>query len=307
MQSKYKAFETVGDLIAIIPRTVVENISWRIEFHKMLAKDKSLQKVFWKFMEQDLQLFFDCVAWTLDPRRPVGKQNYPFILRPQQIPVVHKINENIKIGRAVGINKTRDEGASEIVAKIFSVWCMLYENVSFILGSDKKEDVDESGDDYTLFSKVDNVFNNLPSWMGFKYQSDGGCIKRKDMLLRIEKTSSTIKGETTNENFSAGKRATAMVLDEFGRIRKSIADSIEGTVHAVTDCVIYSSTHWLGQNHPFNIALKKNTTDVIELLWYDNVEKNVGCYRSPAKGIVELLDIPYYKKNCPELFDYAEN
>ena len=312
MQNKYKAFETASDLINTIPRTVKENVEWRIDFHKMVAKDKSLQKVFWKFCREDLQVLFDSTFWTLDPRKGWGLQNQPFILRPQQIPAVHKINKNIIdsqnsiVPKDVGINKTRDEGASEIVAKIFSAWTMLYERVSFILGSDKKEDVDNQGNDFTLFAKVDNVFQNLPSWMGFKYKDDGGCVKRKDMLLRVERNNSAIIGETTNENFSAGSRATAMVLDEFGRIRKSVAESIEGTVHAVTNWVIYSSTHWLGQNHTFNICLNKKTTDVIELLWHQNPQKAEGLYKSPKVGQIQLLDVAYYERNYPGLFKYVD-
>jgi hypothetical protein len=299
-------FDDVQSLIDAVPRTVLENIEFRMDFHTMLAKDKKLQKVFWNFCREDLQVLFDTTFWTLNPRKPWGKQNQPFILRPQQIPVVHRINENIRTGRDTGINKTRDEGASEICTKIFSAWVMLYERVSFILGSDKKEDVDNIGNDYTLFAKVDNVFQHLPSWMDFKYQSNGGCIKRKDMLLRVGRNNSAIIGETTNENFSAGSRATAMVLDEFGRIHKSVADSIEGTVHAVTNCVIYSSTHWLGQNHTFNVCLNKTTTDTVELLWYQNPEKAEGLYESPAKGRIKLVDMPYYQKKMSGLIGHLD-
>lgn len=299
----YSMFNDVASLIKAIPRTTLENIDWRIKFHSMLAKDKVLQKVFWNFCREDLQVLFDTTFWTLNPRKPWGQQNQPFILRPQQIPVVHRIDRNIREGRDTGINKTRDEGASEICAKIFAAWTMLYERVSFILGSDKKEDVDNIGNDYTLFAKVDNVFQNLPTWMDFQYETDGGCVKRKDMLLRILRNNSAIVGETTNENFSAGSRATAMVLDEFGRIRKSVADSIEGTVHAVTNCVIYSSTHWLGQNHTFNVCLTKDTTDVVELLWHQNPEKAEGLYESNSKGRIKLLDKKYYERNMPDLME----
>lgn len=310
--SKYSSFNSVPGFIKTIPRDIPGNLQFRIDLHKMLAADKVAQQVFWAMCKQDLQILFDCVFWTLNPRRPWGQQNQPFILRPQQIPTVHLIDRKIKeslesiIPQDVGIDKTRDEGASEICAKICSAWCMLYERVSFILGSDKKEDVDNIGNDFTLFAKVDNVFEHLPSWMGFKYQTEGGCVKRKDMLLRVEKNNSAIIGETTNENFSAGSRATAMVLDEFGRIRKSVAESIEGTVHAVTNCVIYSSTHWLGQNHTFNNCLNKETTDVIKLMWHQNPEKAAGLYHSPVVGTVVIDDIEYYRKLVPEVFDVIE-
>jgi hypothetical protein len=299
-----KQLETAQDFIKLIPRTIQENIKFRLKLHKLLSKDKGFQKTYWKWCREDLQVLFDTSFWTMNPRKPWGHQNQPFILRPQQIPAVHKINNNLIKSQTsiepcdVGINKTRDEGASEICAKIFAAWVMLYKNVSFILGSDKKEDVDNIGNDYTLFAKVDNVFNHLPSWMNMKWENQGGPVKRKDMLLRVKTNESAIIGETTNENFSAGSRATAMVLDEFGRIRKSVADSIEGTVHAVTNCVIYSSTHWLGRNHTFNQCLNKETTDVVELLWHQNPEKAEGLYRTPEPGIITIDDIEYYRKKC---------
>lgn len=301
---KFSLLDSAEECIKAIPRNPYENVLWRPKFHKLFVNDKKAQNVFWELCKQDLQVLFDTTFTTLDPRKPWGEQNQPFILRiPKQIEAVHLINNNIKNGKDVGINKTRDEGASEICAKIFAAWCMLYERVSFILGSDKKEDVDNQGNDFTLFAKVDNVFQNLPSWMDFKYETDGGCIKRKDMLLRVKRNNSAIIGETTNENFSAGSRATAMVLDEFGRIRKSIADSIEGTVHAVTNCVIYSSTHWLGQNHTFNLCINKKTTDMVELLWHQNPEKAAGLYKSPQAGIIELVDVDYYKEQMPVLMN----
>lgn len=280
-------------------------MKFRDDLHTLLANDKGAQKVFWSFCKERKQILFDTCFWTLDPRLPFGKQNQPFILRPKQIEVVELLDWCITNGHDAGINKTRDEGASEIVCKLFSAWIMLYDHISFIVGSYKKEDVDKLGDDYTLFAKIDNVFEHLPSWMGIKYEKDGGCIYRKDMLIRNLARHSAIIGETTNENFSVGSRATAILLDEFGRIRKIVADSIEGTVHPITNCVIYNSTHWLGAGHPFNEALKKDTTRRIDLLWWENPEKAKGLYRSPEVGVVEIIDENYYRENYPDVLNYV--
>jgi len=293
--SQFKQFDTLDGFVDAVPRTLQENLQFRIDLHTLLAKDKKVQNVFWEMCKEKKQILFDTCFWTLDPRLPWGEQNQPFILRPKQIEVVDLLDWCITNGHDAGINKTRDEGASEIVCKLFSAWIMLYERVSFIVGSYKKEDVDKLGDDYTLFSKIDNVFEHLPSWMNLRYEKDGGSIYRKDMLIRNTIRNSAIIGETTNENFSAGSRSTAMLLDEFGRIRKSITDSIEGTVHPITNCIIYNSTHWLGPGHTFNI----------ELLWHQNPVKAKGLYRSPEVGAVELIDIDYYKKNHPEILQYA--
>lgn len=303
--NQFKQFDSLEGFIQGIPRTLQENLQFRIDLHTLLVKDKRAQNVFWEMCRENKQILFDTCFWTLDPRLPWGEQNQPFILRPKQIEVVRVLDWCITNGHDAGINKTRDEGASEIVCKLFTAWIMLYDHVSFIVGSYKKEDVDKLGDDYTLFAKIDNVFQYLPSWMNLKYEKDGGPIYRKDMLIRNTTRNSPIVGETTNENFSAGKRATAELLDEFGRIRKSITDAIEGTVHPVTNCIIYNSTHWLGENHTFNVCLNKETTKTIELLWHQNPVKAEGLYKSSEVGTVEIIDVDYYKKNHPGIFKYA--
>lgn len=303
----FKIFDSLDGFIKSVPRTVPENLQFRINLHTMLAKDPKMQEIFWAMCRENKQILFDTTFWTLNPQKPWGEQNQPFILRPKQIEAVAVLDDCIINGKDVGINKTRKQGATEIVTKLFAAWCILYDKVHFIVGSDKKEDVDQLGNDYTLMAKIDNAFEYLPSWMGFAYNrySPNVKIQRKDMLIRIMEKESTIVGDTTNENFSASKRATAIMLDEFGRIRKSVAESIEGTVHDVSNCVIYTSTHWLGANHPFNLALQKETTERIDLMWYDNPEENVGLYSSPQSGVIKLWDTNYYQEKYPELLKYA--
>jgi hypothetical protein len=172
-----------------------------------------------------------------------------------------------------------------------------------MVGSRKEDLVDGQGDPYTLFAKIDFAFKTLPLWM--KPYTDS--IKRKEMQITVEATGSVIRGETTNESFSAGRRATAMFLDEFGRVDPRVAESIEGSVHDVTGCVIYGSTHWFGDNHAFAKALRKPTTKVVALPWWDNPNKRQGLYKSPDYDVIEIVDKEYYLSNYPEIFnDHSE-
>lgn len=295
---KIKIPDSAKGFYSTIPKNVKENIEWRVSLHKMLAIDKQAQQVYLQMCRDYIPLFFDSAAWTYNPWT---RFNFPFILRPAQIPAVEVLDWGIEAGHDIGINKSREEGASEICCKLFAAKTLLYEYVNFIIGSRKKELVDNFGDYYTLFAKIDNVFNCLPSWWkeisGYDPKNN-----RKDMLLTIPQNSSSIVGETTNESFSAGSRATALLLDEFGRVDAATATAIEGSVHDVAPCIIYSSTHWLGAGHCFNTCLSKATTTVVELLWYDNPTKNQGIYTSPKPGYIQLLDIDYYTKKYPKLF-----
>lgn len=303
MSKNTKIFDisTPKEFFALIPIGVKENISFRVELNKMLSVDKGLQVIFLQMVREYMPIFFNAIAWTYSPWT---RNNTPFILRPMQLPAVETLDWCIQTGHDAGINKSREEGASEICCKLFAANILLHEYVNFIVGSRKKELVDNHGDFYTLFSKVDNVFNCLPSWWlelcGYNPKNN-----RKDMLLTIPLNSSSIVGETTNESFSAGSRATALLLDEFGRVDAATATSIEGSVHDVSPTIIYSSTHWLGSGHCFAQALSKATTKVVELIWHQNPTKNQGLYTSPEPGEIELIDVEYYRQQHPKVLDYA--
>jgi len=126
-----KLFDTPEGFIKEIPRfinpdkNVYDNLDFRCDLHKKLAVDNGMQKVFWSFCKEKKQILFDTTFFTLNPQKPWGEQNQPFILRPAQIPAVDELDWCIANGHDAGINKTRKQGASEIVAKLFAAWCML--------------------------------------------------------------------------------------------------------------------------------------------------------------------------------------
>jgi len=273
----------------IIPKNEKENLDFRIKLHSLLAKEPELQKIYLELCRRYVPIMFATTFMTLNP---FDRINHLFIPRPKQIKVITELDKAIHEQRDFGIEKSREEGATEIVCKTFAAWCILYELCNFVVGSRNADLVDDLGKNYTLFAKLDNVIENLPSWFGLSQVKK--TIERKERMLKFVPTNSVIEGDTTNENFSAGGRGTGVFFDEFGRVRKAIADSIEGSIHDVAKCVIYGSTHWLGPNHTFNQCLQKETTHVETLMWWENPEKNKGFYTSPEAGKIKLLDKDYY-------------
>lgn len=283
-----------------IPKNVQENLYWRInEFTPVMVNDKEAQKLFFSLCLAKPQIFFNAVAFTLNPQMPPGKRNVPFILRPKQEVAVDVLVGGINNQYDIGIEKTRKEGATELVCKLFTLYTLLTPYSQFLVGSRKEELVDKTGNKYTLFAKIDHVIKCLPDWWK-------ATTERTHCHLDVKETESCIDGEATNENFGAGARATSIMLDEFGRVDRTIAESIEGSVHDVSECIIYTSTHWLGSHHPFNKALRKSTTTVVTLPWYDNPEKNYGLYKSPDIDKIQIIDIDYYRRLCPEVFNSLE-
>ncbi len=300
MREEFKRFDSLEGFIQSIPRTMQENLEFRIDLHTLCAKDTALQDLYLAMCLEAPQIAFDSMFWTYNPQKDPGERNQPFILRKAQIPAVSVLHDGMLNGYDVGLDKSRKMGASEMCAKLGLLHAILVPETHGIIGSRKKEYVDNKGDPTTLFAKIDYAISHLPGWL-----RDQIHIERKDMLLNILDTDSSVAGETTNESFSAGSRSTWMVLDEFGRVMKRAADAIEGSIHDVTNCVIYSSTHWYGAGHTFNAALMKPSTKVVRLMWFDAPDESLGLYMSPQPGFVELIDEEYYRKNHPGLFEYV--
>lgn len=277
----------------VIPMELGQNIQFRIELHKLLATDTQAQDVFVEMCRRYRPIIFSSTFWTYNPQKSPGYRNQPFILRPAQIKAVEKLSWCLEHERDAAINKNRKEGASEICCKFFAAGMLLDDDSHFIVGSRKKELVDNYGDPTTLFAKIDNVFNCLPQWW-LERCGYNPKLNRKDMVITVPSTNSSCAGETTNENFSAGSRGTILLLDEIGRVPKDVAEAIDGSVHDVADCVIYSSTHWLGRGHTFNQKLEDNTCEIINLMWYDNPEENHGLYTTSEAGEFTIVDKDYY-------------
>ena len=147
---------TPEDFIELIPRTIPENIVFRQELHSILAKDKAAQVDFLQMCYLKPQIAFDTAFWTFDPRQPHGLRNLPFILRiPKHIECVNTIKDAIDNEHTLIINKSRDEGATEMICKFFCLYWLLVGETMFLVGSRKEEFVDRTGDHKSLFHKIE--------------------------------------------------------------------------------------------------------------------------------------------------------
>ena len=236
--------------------------------------------------------------WTYNPRNKPGERNLPFILRPSQVDAVSHIADAIKYGNDLLIDKSRDEGATEIITKTFLLFWMLQEECALLVGSRKEEYVDHStmirsdftiaGDHKCLFHKFLYGLATLPAWLRPRFE-------KTHMQCVNPDNGSVLIGESTNENFGAGDRRTAILLDEFGRVDHKLAQNIRESVADVSDCVLYNSTHFYGRGHPFARLRFSGKCQVIVLPWWKNPEKMVGLYKSPEIDEIKILDKEYYK------------
>jgi len=229
-----------------------------------LSNDAAGRKQFLKACVEYPPIAFDSLFWIFCPRAEQGKRNAPFILRPQQVKAVLAIKEAIDEQKDLLINKSREEGASWIVAAMFFLYWLLVPDSLFLVASRKEELV---GNRNCLFYRFLYLNNTLPDWLKVK-----NALKTH-LHYENPNNGSTIDGESTNPNLGAGLRALAVMLDEFGRVEHSVAQSIRETISDVTGCAIYNSTHWYGRGHPFAKLLYSGKLEVVELPWYKNPAK----------------------------------
>lgn len=301
-----------------IPRGVKKNVEYRRRLHSKITKDEGLQKAFLELCFIMPEIAFNSCLWTFDPRQPAGLRNRPFILRPKQGLAVRVLKEAIdqssnNLCQDVSINKSREEGATEIIVKLLALYWTLCPESMFLIGSRKEDYVDRAGTDIInvtegnrvvgdhkcLFHKVLYAIAHMPLWMQPRWNKTHMHFENID-------NGSVIDGESTNENFGAGDRRLAILLDEFGRVDHSIAKNIRDTINDTSNCIIYNSTHFYGAGHPFNKIVKSKAIKTIILPWYENPEKNAGLYKSPDINEIEIVDIDYYRNICPEVFDSVE-
>ncbi len=305
-----KVLETPESFFAAIPKTLQENLEFRCTLHDLLTQDKGMQKVFLELCWADLKILFNSTYWVYDPQAHGGFRHKPFILWPNQEPIVDELDAAIKQQYDLALDKSRKEGATELICKVFLSHWLLSPEFQGLLGSRKAEFVDKGveiagnkviGLHKSLMHKVCYALVHLPAWMKPQFQ-------KTYMLLQNHLNGAVISGEATNENFAAGDRQTAILVDEFGRVDHSMALSISDTVHDTSDCVIFNSTQFYGTEHPYNQLLTQRLgrIKVVCLPWETNPYKGAGLYRSPDYDMIEIDDIDYYRNICPEAFNDIE-
>lgn len=301
-----KDFDTPQSFFAAIPKTVKENINFRIKLHSILANDSHLQKVYLNIVKEEPKAAFNSALWTYNPQLPAGCRNLPFILWPHQEQAIDDLHKANTEQYDIVVHKSRKEGATELIIKYIVLKWLIEPEFQALVGSEKADKVDRgvsfdsnynlSGLGNCLYTKLCYAVKTLPDWMKPK-------ILKTYMHLENLSNSSIIDGESTNVNFGVSDRRNLILVDEIGVIEPKIADSIISNLPDVCNCNIYNSTHKWGPAHPYNKLLTGGDIFVSRLMWYDNPTKNQGLYETPSTGIIIIKDIGYWKSRLPWAFE----
>jgi len=280
-----------------IPKDIRANIRWRSAVHKRVINDSSYASAIIDACSCDPLFFINGFAFTHDPRRePFSK--LPFILYPYQDDALKDILKAINEYDLL-IEKSRDMGASWLnLAAIF--WCWRFrKNTTFLLGSRVDDYVDKKGNPKALLWRFDFLLDNLPEWL--KPRGYNKNIHRSIGHIENPENGSVVDGEATTENFGAGDRRTAILLDEFARVKPALAYSIVSATGPVSNCRLFNSTPF-GSNNAF-CDLREINIKRLRLHWSLHPVKSRGLYTTGEDGKLKILISEGYPEDYEPTLD----
>lgn len=178
---------------------------------KKAENNPELQALLYERCKRDPVFWFNNFAYTFDPR--VEPSTLPFNLYPVQEWFVNILLEYMDKNQDFGLEKSRDVGASWIIALVFEYCWTFRKGWNFHIGSRKEEFVDKKGDISTLFEKIRFNLKKQPVWL----RPAGFEEKKHSLYMRLinPENGNSITGESSNADFARGGRYKAILFDEF--------------------------------------------------------------------------------------------
>jgi len=260
----------------------------RTRFLNSTDKDPAAQGDFRSLFASDLPLWLRMTGWTYAPKEvdastgrevPTKNPHKPFVLWPCQERAVSEILTGVTEGRDVVVRKSRDMGASWLLAAV-SAWGWLFHGWQSLLVSRVEDGVDRSGDPDSLFWKVDYLLESQPSWLlplpASQLLRRGGET-RQHMMLRHPLSNSTIAGQASTSHVGRGGRRTLVLFDEFAAM-----DDAEAAWRSAADCtacrIAVSTPLGAGTHYANLIRQSRSTGDprLVELLYTQHPAKGAG-------------------------------
>lgn len=220
---------------------------------------------------EDVLFWVNAFAYLYEPRPTMPITGLvPFITWPFQDWLIAELNWCIDNQERRTISKTRDMGASWCLLALFTHRWLFNPGENFILGSRKEEYVDKPGDQKALFAKIDHILENLPAWMVPDFH-------RKKLTLHNRDNGAGISGESTNDNFARGDRATALAIDEFPAVDNG--HEILGGVRDASGATFFVGTP-KGMGTAHQMLIESGVKDM-RVHWPLHPIKSIGFYTDP--------------------------
>lgn len=259
-----------------VPREFHANRRWRLNALEDGAKVPGAARAMREECAKDILFWVNTFCFTFNPRLK-GQKVIPFTTYPFQDDALLRLSDAIHEGRDVGIEKSRDMGASWINLAVLT-WLWQFEPMNnFLLVSRNEAYVDGPSNPKSLFWKIDFLIEHQPKWL----RPSG--IKRTSMHIGNLDNGSVMDGESTTGEVGRGDRRTAILMDEFAAFALNDGYNALAATQSATDCRIFNSTP-KGSANAFADVIKngkeKGAADIISMHWSKHPLKNKGLYTS---------------------------
>lgn len=303
-----------------IPKTLRENLAWRSRLREEARNNPEKRRTIRAACAASFIFWVNAFGYTFHQKwvDSEGKEvaitgddcHVPFITWKIQDDAALEIISCILRGEDVLIDKTRDMGASWMVAAIFQWFWQFQPNSTFLEVSRKEMYVDQRGNMDSLFEKHRYMTRMQPVWLRPKR------VRDNSMLLENQDINSSIIGESTNDDVGQGGRKTAILLDEFARVRNG--EEIDLATADTSACRVFNSTvngpaTWYTRIYR-DIKAGKRKGTIITLPWEAHPEKGRGLSIidvpiTPAAPVGKMAVSPWsiLEKASRSARDYAQN
>lgn len=218
--------------------------------------------------------FINDWGMTFDPRLAERglRTIVPFLLFPRQREFIDWMYERWKNREDGVVEKSRDMGVSWLTVG-FAAWMMIFrDGTVFGFGSRKEEYVDKIGDPKSLFWKLREFINLLPS----EFQPPSWDPQKHAPFMKIQNpdNGSFVTGEA-GDNIGRGNRTSIYVVDESAFLERP--DAADAALSQTSNCRIHVSTP-NGVGNPFHRKAHDGKTKKFIFDWRDDPRKDEAWY-----------------------------
>ena len=292
-KAKFKAYIESPDYKA--------KIKQRVQVNEACMKDPMSILAAREMCKKDPVFFVNNFGWTFDPRPEHEPHYLPMILYPYQEDLIKRVINNIRTGKDLYVDKSRDMGVSWIVVVYAVLYLWLFEEgFSATLGSRKEALVDNRTKD-SLFGMIDFALENLPPYL----LPNRFNFKKHRMHLKFinPENYNLIAGESMNANFSRGSRKKVVIFDEFAfweyarEAWESAGDTTPCRI-AVTTPNGYNYAALLRDSHQVDVcSLHWTLHPLKDKEWYEHQKS-----RRTDEEVAQELDISYQKSQAGRVY-----
>lgn len=218
--------------------------------------------------------FINDWGMTFDPRLAERglRTVVPFVLFPKQREFIGWLLERWLMREDGLVEKSRDAGLSWLCVG-FAAWMMIFKPGTVVgFGSRKETYVDQIGNPASLFWKVREFINLLPSEMQPENWDAQTCAPF--MKIQNPENGSFITGEA-GDNIGRGNRTSIYFIDEAAFLERP--DQADAALSQTSNCRIYVSTP-NGAGNPFYRRAHDGKTKKFIFDWRDDPRKDEKWY-----------------------------